>query len=188
LIERDPLFHNLRQWAPTSRLVRIFVSSSISLSSFSFSPSALNLSRHLRMSSVDFMNGPQAPPIPPASLAAYFTGLVSFLLADLRSALHSLPHYSSLRSNTKTPPEIYEILRQPTATWAELRKVLQVDRLLLGTLSQSSTLKDAMIGVSVFSVKGGDGWLGMACTSGGWQLVEILSYLGRLRDRVELAV
>jgi len=133
------------------------------------------------------MSAVATPPISPASLTAYFTGLVSFLLSDLSSVLHSLPTYNSIKQSTKTPPEIYDILRQSTATWTELRKVLQVDRILLGSLTQSCTLKDGVIGVSVFSVKGGDGWLGMACTSGGWQLVEILAYLGRLRDRVELA-
>ncbi|GAA5941703.1 uncharacterized protein JCM15063_002647 [Sporobolomyces koalae] len=116
---------------------------------------------------------------PSNSLSSQFTALISYLLLDIRIGLDALSCANDLKKDSQASPEVYRILNKPEATWYELRTALQVRKIV--SLGYTPTIKDAIACCQVFSVEGGPEWLAYACTAGGWQIVEILTYLGRLK-------
>ncbi|GAA5962157.1 hypothetical protein JCM3765_003878 [Sporobolomyces pararoseus] len=120
---------------------------------------------------------------PPSDPSAYFSTLVSSLLSSLSSLLSSLPDLDldHLKQSHRPSKEVYAVLAQPSATWAQLRIPLQVPRIVS---SDSPTIANSIIGIEVFSMDGGDRWLGQACSEGGWQLVEIMMYFGKLKEGI----
>jgi len=118
----------------------------------------------------------------PGTLSAYFTRLVSTLISSLISSISSLPNsdLDTLKLAHQPPEEVYNILSQASATWSQLRVPLEVERIV--SSRDRATLADSMIGIEVFSIQGADKWLGQACSTGGWQLVEIMSYFAKLKQ------
>ncbi|GAA5904804.1 uncharacterized protein JCM6883_003913 [Sporobolomyces salmoneus] len=121
----------------------------------------------------------------PQGPADYFAILVASLLSSLSSSLSSLPHtdLEALKTTYPPPQEIYHILSQSSATWEMLRVPLEVERIVSG--ESPVKLADTVIGLQIFGITGGDRWLGQACSEGGWQLVEIMSYFGQLKRAIE---
>ena len=114
----------------------------------------------------------------------YFSTLVSSLLSSLSALLSSLPNIDldHLKRVHRPPKAVYNVLAQPSATWSQLRVPLQIARIVSAGYPN---IANSIIGVEVFSMDGGDRWLGQACSEGGWQLVEIMMYFGKLREGIE---
>ncbi|GAA5977962.1 hypothetical protein JCM5350_006281 [Sporobolomyces pararoseus] len=120
----------------------------------------------------------------PSEPPTYFSTLVSSLLSSLSALLSSLPNIDldHLKRVHRPPKAVYNVLAQPSATWSQLRVPLQVARIVSAGYPN---IANSIIGVEVFSMDGGDRWLGQACSEGGWQLVEIMMYFGKLREGIE---
>ncbi|GAA6018461.1 hypothetical protein JCM11491_007006 [Sporobolomyces phaffii] len=129
------------------------------------------------------MSTPPAQP-PMTGIAGYFSRVITSLLSDLHSLLDAIPNAEALKKSTPPPERVYKVLLKPSATWLELREPLRVATIVAAS-STEVDIRDAIVGVDVFSVQGGPEWLGQACAEGGWQAVEILAYFGRLKLAVE---